>query len=500
MKLHRSIRFRLSLMLILVFALVVLFGLFSLSRLADYHAVAADLHDRHLVNTQFLGELNDLTSARRTAEATALLSQSPQQARTNDEQIAEIDRRLVLLQNDYQALRNGPEKAALYQDFADKWVAYRVKAQKVMDLAADRRLPEAAALYDGESHDAYDAAADSLWILNEKIREAAREASRRASAAYDQALWLTGGALVAAALLLSGGAFFLRRSVLSPLSGLALAMRRLAVNDLSFETPDHGRQDEIGELERAIQVFRRNAIELDAKLALEQRLNAAQRNFVSMASHEFRTPLTIIDGHAQRLINRGERADATEVGERAGKIRQAVARMTGVIGNLLDSARLVEQDGALPMEPVECDLGAMLHEVCGLYREIAPRIVIEEKIENRPLRVTGDAKLLFQLFSNLLSNAAKYSPDLGTVTVSARQQAERLVVEIADRGVGIPAQDRDRLFERYFRGSNVSGIVGTGLGLHLVKMVAELHGGDVAVTSREGEGSSFSVSLPMLAL
>src|SRR5204863_7640104 len=109
----------------------------------------------------------------------------------------------------------------------------------------------------------------------------------------------------------------------------------------------------------------------------------------------------------------------------------------------------------------------------------------------------GDPKLLFQMFSNLISNAVKYSPSGSLVEISAALEAEQAVVEVKDNGIGIPAKDIGALFERYYRGSNVSGIVGTGVGLYLVKMVLELHGGEISVSSAEGEGSEFTVRLPM---
>jgi signal transduction histidine kinase len=177
---------------------------------------------------------------------------------------------------------------------------------------------------------------------------------------------------------------------------------------------------------------------------------------------------------------------------RAGKIRQAVARMTGVIDSLIDSARMVEAPEAR-FSPF--DLAKLLDEVCQFHRDMAPRAQIVQRVA-APLPMEGDPKLIFQLFSNLLSNAAKYSPADGTIRIEADRQGDRLAVSVADRGVGIPAEDRERLFERYFRGSNVAGTVGTGIGLHLVRIVLDLHGGEITVDSREGEGSRFTVLLP----
>ena len=138
-------------------------------------------------------------------------------------------------------------------------------------------------------------------------------------------------------------------------------------------------------------------------------------------------------------------------------------------------------------------------DVCQLHREIAPQTRIVEQFGPQPLQMSGDAKLLDQVFGNLLSNAIKYSPSGTHIVLSAVVDGDKIVVCVEDRGIGIPAADLARLFERYSRGSNVSGIVGTGIGLYLVKLVVDLHGGQIAVESREGHGSRFTVRLPINA-
>jgi two-component system, OmpR family, sensor kinase len=222
-----------------------------------------------------------------------------------------------------------------------------------------------------------------------------------------------------------------------------------------------------------------------------------QRNFVSMASHEFRTPLTIIDGHARRLDKLKESIRPHEIGERTGKIRSAVLRMTYLIDNLLNYARLTESGAGLYFQPAEVDLAALLGEVCQLHREMVPGITITERFACPSIPMVGDSMLLFQVFSNLLSNAVKYSPGGGAIEVNAEMSANEIAVVVVDHGIGIPESDLARLFERYHRGSNVSGIVGTGVGLHLVKMVVEIHDGRVVVDSKEGEGSRFAIHLPI---
>jgi len=383
----------------------------------------------------------------------------------------------------------------------------------MLTLSRANRKAEAIAIYLTSSRTTYNAASDALGQLTDRTVARAHEASGRVAAVYKQALWLVGLAMALAGVMVAAALYYISRSISAPLLHLADCMHRLAGNDTEIDIRGTKRRDEIGEMARAAVVFRNNAIELmrsqhrliqqtsmlEEKLAQEQRLALLQRNFVSMASHEFRTPLSIIDGHAQRLIKMKDRLAPDEIDERAGKVRSAVLRLTHLIENLLDSSRLIDAGAGLYFHPEEIDLAALLHEICQLHREIAPGSQIEERFATTPLQMAGDPKLLFQMFSNLLSNAIKYSASGSLVEVSAGFDAGQAVVIVKDNGIGIPAKDIDQLFERYYRGSNVSGIVGTGVGLYLVKMVLEVHGGEIAVESTEGKGSTFSVRLPVKA-
>jgi two-component system, OmpR family, sensor kinase len=259
-------------------------------------------------------------------------------------------------------------------------------------------------------------------------------------------------------------------------------------------------------------VFRTNAIELilsqrslaqqtsmlEEKLAQEYRLTQLQQDFVSMASHEFRTPLTVIDGQAQRLIKLADSKPVAEIIERAKKIRKAVLRMTTVIETLLSSSSMMSGSAQLYFHPVEVDLRSLLEEVCQLHREVAPQSQIWQNLGAAPLPVVGDTKLLPQMFGNLISNAMKYSPDGSLIEITARVEGRQVAVSVRDEGMGIPEEDLANIFGRYNRGSNVSGIVGTGVGLYLVDIVVELHQGNITVESVEGKGSCFTVRLPMV--
>ena len=506
----RSIRFRLSAVFFFFFLVVLVLGFFSIDRLSDFNRVSADIRDRWLPNTRLLGDLNNFTSDFRAAEGRYLLSQTPAQLAATDGEMEQLDLLIGRAQRDYERIRNAPDEMRLYEQFTARWSEYRGIVNRVVHLQPTDRHDEAVTLYSTTSQAAYDAASDTLGQLTERNVVAARDAGDRAESAYRQARWLIGVAMFFAGVMGIAALLYVRRAISRPLLDLAGRMHRLADNHTDIDIPATQRRDEIGEMARAVVVFRNNAIELmvsqqglaqqasmlEERLAHEQHLTQLQRNFVSMASHEFRTPLTIIDGHAQRMIKTKDRLAAEEIAERAGKVRAAVLRMTSLMDNLLNSARLFDGGAGLYYHPAEIDLAALLHDVCQLHREIAPRSHISENFGGARLPVVGDAKLLFQVFSNLLANAIKYSPGGGPITIGAAPEAGEVVVTVEDRGIGIPEQDRDRLFTRYSRGSNVSGIVGTGIGLYLAKMVIDLHQGRIAVESREGEGSRFSVRLP----
>ena len=508
-----SIRFHLAAVFLVFFLLVVVLGLFSIWRLSNFNLLSADVAERWLPTTRALGDLSNYTSDFRAIEGSNLLSSDASETAATEREMAKLDRSIAEAERGFERIRHEAAEDGLYARFKQRWNEYREIVNRMLVLSRGDRKAEAQAVYAGSSRAAYEAASDTLSKLTDRAVANARAASDRLAVAYRQAFWFILLSMAIAAVMVVAALIHVSRSISAPLLHLADRMRRLAANDTEITISETGRRDEIGEMAQAAVVFRNNAIELmrsqrtlarqaamlEEQLAQEQRLALLQRNFVSMASHEFRTPLTIIDGHAQRLIKTKDTLPPAEIGERAGKIRAAVLRLTHLIDNLLNSARLFDGGATLYFHPAEMDMAALLREVCQLHREMVPGAEIAERLSGAAMPMIGDAKLLYQLFSNLLSNAVKYSPGGGAIEVEAEMRADEIVVAVADRGIGIPANDLERLFERYHRGGNVSGIVGTGVGLYLVKMVADLHRGRVEVTSAEGAGSRFTVHLPVTA-
>jgi two-component system, OmpR family, sensor kinase len=507
----QSIRLHLAAVFLLFFSLVAVLGIFSIWRLSNFYLLSENVAEIWLPTTRAVGDLNNYTSDFRAFEGSNLLSADPAEAAAAENQTADLDRSIAASEREFEAIFHDRAVEDLYRQFRERWSDYRAVVNRMLQLSRTGQKSAALAIYNGASRIAYNAASDTLGQLTDRAVADAKAASDQLGFAYRRAVWLIVLVMLIAGVMVIAALIHISRSISTPLLTLADRMRRLADNDTEIDIPETERQDEIGEMAQATVVFRSNAIELmhsqrtlarqavllEEQLAQEQRLALLQRNFVSMASHEFRTPMTIIDGHARRLDKLKESVRPHEISERTGKIRSAVLRMTYLIDNLLNYSRLTEDGAGLYFKPVEVDLAALLQEVCQLHREMVPGVTITERFACPSIPMVGDSMLLFQVFSNLLSNAIKYSPSGGAIEVDAEVSANEVIVVVVDHGIGIPQGDLNRLFERYHRGSNVSGIVGTGVGLHLVKMVVELHDGRVVVDSKEGEGSRFAIYLPV---
>jgi two-component system, OmpR family, sensor kinase len=503
----------LSLVFLFLFLLVIVLGLESLRSLSYVNDAAAQIRVRWLPSTQALGDLNNFTTDFPAADAAGLRADSASERATSLQQMADLDRGIAAAQHAYRQIRHDAAEDILYGRFEAQWSDYRSIVAHGVAFPPGAAGGAATRLHEQASKSAYDVASQTLGMLTELNVASARDASERSDLVYAQARSRIALTIILAGLLVAGAMVHVTRSISAPLVDLADRMHRLAASDTNTEVRGTQRCDEIGEMARAVVVFRNNAVDLaqnrqalalqavklQEKLAEEQRLMLLQRNFVSMASHEFRTPLAIIDGHAQRFISMHDRLTADERTLRARKVRSTVSRMTQLIDNLIASARLIDGRIELNYHPMQVDLAALVCEICHLQRELTPEAEILDRIASQPLMVYGDASLLSQVFGNLLSNAIKYSPNAGLIQVTAVKQGAQIAVVIEDHGIGIPETELEQVFERYYRGSNTSGIAGSGVGLYLVRIIVELHKGSVALYSREGEGSRFTVQLPALA-
>ena len=217
--------------------------------------------------------------------------------------------------------------------------------------------------------------------------------------------------------------------------------------------------------------------------------------FLSIVSHELRTPLTTIKGYSQMLHKRLA-GDAD--GERfAANIDTQVSRLGRLVDDLLDVTRFAR--GQFELRRTHVDLRPLLEDTVARFRVVAPNHTLQLNLDGKPYQGHWDRDRLEQVMNNLVSNAIKYSPGGGTITVSTRQEGGEVEVSVRDQGLGIPEEEQRELFERFYRGRGQSkDIAGLGLGLYVTRRIVEAHGGTIGVKSAPDEGSEFSFTLPLV--
>jgi signal transduction histidine kinase len=223
-------------------------------------------------------------------------------------------------------------------------------------------------------------------------------------------------------------------------------------------------------------------------------LDKMRDEFVSSVSHELRTPLTSISGYVELLLE--DEPDETRHAHLAVVERNA-DRLLGLVSDLLFSARL--QGGRLELDREPVDLCAVAREALESARPRADAAGVTLRDDLQKVRpVQGEAVRLAQLVDNLVSNAIKFTPAGGRVTVCVEQAGADARLTVSDTGIGIPEPERERLFERFFRSQTAMErqIQGTGLGLYISKAIVEAHGGRIGVETEEGRGTTFVVELP----
>ncbi|HEX4715219.1 MAG TPA: ATP-binding protein [Ktedonobacteraceae bacterium] len=228
-----------------------------------------------------------------------------------------------------------------------------------------------------------------------------------------------------------------------------------------------------------------------ARKELEQRKD----DFISMASHELKTPLTAVKLQTQLVRKRLAKHAQYEAATALSKVESSIKQLERLIAELLDASKI--QAGRLEYVRERVDLGELVREVIDTLQHTSPShtIAVRGAVQTS---LIGDPDRLRQVFTNLLSNAIKYSPDAKTVEVEFSASSEAVTIRVTDHGLGIPREQRDKIFERFYRaaGFRQSAIPGLGMGLYIVAEIVKHHGGTITVDSEVGKGSTFTVTLP----
>ncbi len=223
--------------------------------------------------------------------------------------------------------------------------------------------------------------------------------------------------------------------------------------------------------------------------------NELKSRFVSMASHEFRTPLATILMAADSLDAYFPKMKEVEIHQKLGRIKSNVDFLKKVMERVLDLSRI--ESGRMNMKTLRADFAGFLKKnVAEISRYKQTGHEINFNIENDRVECLFDPQMMKQVISNLLSNAIKYSGEGLTITVDLQHEERTIRFSVADQGIGISEDDAERIFDPFHRGGNVSNIRGTGLGLSLAREIVRLHGGDISFASREEGGTIFYVWFP----
>jgi two-component system, OmpR family, sensor kinase len=293
--------------------------------------------------------------------------------------------------------------------------------------------------------------------------------------------------LIVLAMLLSGlAAWLVTGSALAPLALVTeIATNITRADDLQRRIPQSAiTSDEVGTL---IQAFNQTLERLE-------KLFTTQRRFLADVSHELRTPLTVIKGNVG-LIRRAGEVDE----ESLSSIENEVDRLTRMVGDLLLLAQV--ESGRLPLEMTPIEMDTILLEVYGQMRLLAGDRVQLRLVDIDQVLIIGDRDRMKQVILNLLANAVQYTQSNGAVTIALRKVEKQAQLVVQDNGPGIPANDLPHIFERFYRGEKSrrrSKGTGFGLGLSIAYWIVRSHGGTIDVASKEGEGTTFTVWLPLL--
>lgn len=278
---------------------------------------------------------------------------------------------------------------------------------------------------------------------------------------------------------------YISRRILRPIRDITDTAKEIEVTDLGKRIKESGSNDELQKLARTF-----NHMLNRIQTGFEQ-----QRRFVADASHELRTPITVISGYAD-MLDRWGKQDPAALEEGIGAIKSEAANMNGLIEKLLflaktDQGRQVINKTAVAMEP-------LIAEIVQETRLIAPDHRIELGV-NDSASVYADAASLKEMLRIFIENSIKYTPSGGKISIESRRDNGQLVISVQDSGMGIPEEDQSKIFDRFYRvdQSRTKATGGTGLGLSIARWIAEQHGSAINLTSKPGKGTTVTIAIPL---
>ena len=477
-----TVRTRLMLTIGGIILLLVVPAIYSITRLTELEDLAVDLEIYHTQDALALGNLRASIEGLNKALVGYLAAPDEPAFRETVHQELSIARSQARLLSGSQDLEDVADPVLAVLDTIE------AATIRVEERIAAGDVAGASAIF-LEYRPMLDSARAALPPVANALDERGRAAVRRAqdvSASSVRTAWLA--VLIALVLTLAIG-FWTTRAVSHPLGQLSVATARVADGD--FEAPadlPYDRTDEIGHLSRSFGSMAEKLAELD-------RLKA---EFVSLASHELKTPINVIGGYAE-LLDDGLYGELTErQREVLALIQDQAKALTRLVNQLLDLSRF--EAGGLQVEPTEISLSKLLDEVEKSFRVLATQKQVDFEVEvgdSLPETAIMDHdRVRHEVLGNLLSNAFKFTSTGGAIRLEATSRNGGIHFRVKDTGVGIPPDQLDHIFEKYYQVGADAKAKGSGLGLAIAKHVVDAHGGRIHVSSEVGEGTTFDIDLP----
>ena len=241
-------------------------------------------------------------------------------------------------------------------------------------------------------------------------------------------------------------------------------------------------------------------LELKEAVKKEKALRKVQSEFVALVSHEFKTPLQIIDSTRELIARKLKLINPSDdsFDKYLDRIKSGIQRMGGLISSTLNLAKIETANAEIKVERQNFDINHLINDIIAKTSNLCinKNIKITTKFDGEKLEINGDAKLLEHCFTNIISNAIKYSPNNTAVTIITKSDDEKIAIRVTDNGIGIPQDDLSNIGNKFFRAKNTLSVSGTGIGLYLTKYFIELHRGSVLIKSKLNIGTSVTVILP----
>ena len=281
----------------------------------------------------------------------------------------------------------------------------------------------------------------------------------------------------------TGFSMLIGKRPIKAISSMSEASRRIAKGDFDVQVNEDIRIDEIRILAENFNLMAREL----------SKTEMLRTDFIENVSHEFKTPLSSIEGYATLLQSRN--LSDEKKAEYVKKILINTRRLGDLTGNILLLSRIDNKEGEIERESYSLD--EQMRETVLAFQDVWGEKNIELDIELEPLEYRGNKELLYHVWQNIFGNAVKFTAKNGEISITLKQVENNAVITVKDDGIGMSEDTVRRVFEKFYQGDKSRSGAGNGLGLPLAKRIVDLHGGSISVTSREGEGSCFTVKLPL---